>query len=72
MTDNGTIKWFDRARGYGFISDEVTGKDVFLHASTVDAYRINDRMLEPGVPVRYSLLRDAQRGPAADAVFIAY
>jgi CspA family cold shock protein len=72
MQHDGKVKWFDRARGYGFISDEITGKDVFVHASTIDAYRINDRLLEPGVPVRYSLMRDAQRGPAADALFLAY
>ena len=29
----GKVKWFDQEKGYGFITDEETGKDIFVHAS---------------------------------------
>ncbi len=32
QTENGTIKWFDARKGYGFIQRE-TGEDVFAHAN---------------------------------------
>ena len=31
----GTIKWFDAHRGYGFIEQEDRGKDVFVHYSSI-------------------------------------
>ena len=31
----GTVKWFDAAKGYGFITDE-TGKDIFVHYTGID------------------------------------
>jgi CspA family cold shock protein len=33
----GTIKWFNVARGYGFIEPADLGKDVFVHATALDA-----------------------------------
>jgi CspA family cold shock protein len=29
----GTVKFFNESKGYGFITDEETGKDIFVHAS---------------------------------------
>ncbi len=33
---NGTVKWFNTTKGYGFIAPEGDGKDVFVHISAVE------------------------------------
>ena len=33
---NGTVKWFNTTKGYGFIAPETGGKDVFLHISALE------------------------------------
>ncbi|MBI4785755.1 MAG: cold-shock protein [Chloroflexi bacterium] len=60
----GTVKWFNSAKGYGFIAREG-GKDVFVHFSAVqmDGYRT----LNEGDQVEFSI-EDSAKGPQAVSV----
>lgn len=54
----GTVKFFDANRGFGFISPEQGGKDVFVHISAVE--RAGLRALSDGQKVSFDLERDRQ------------
>ncbi len=50
----GTVKWFNNAKGFGFICPDDGGEDVFAHYSTIqmDGYRT----LKAGQPVEFELV----------------
>jgi CspA family cold shock protein len=50
---NGTVKWFNTTKGYGFIQPEDGGKDVFVHISAVERAGLNG--LNEGQAVSYDL-----------------
>ncbi|HWA30572.1 MAG TPA: cold-shock protein [Rhizomicrobium sp.] len=58
----GTVKFFNGAKGFGFISPEGGGKDVFVHVSAVEAAGL--RTLNEGQKVSFDVQPDA-RGPKA-------
>lgn len=41
----GTVKFFNNAKGFGFVKDEQTGKEIFVHVSgLIDEIRENDQV----------------------------
>jgi CspA family cold shock protein len=52
----GTVKFFDNAKGYGFITNEAGGADAFVHISAVEAAGMNS--LEKEQRVSYELEND--------------
>jgi len=61
---NGTVKWFNAEKGYGFITSEE-GNDVFVHFSQInkDGYKT----LEEGEKVTFELA-EGPKGPQAENV----
>ncbi|AQS48489.1 MULTISPECIES: cold-shock protein [Thioclava] len=49
----GTVKWFNSTKGYGFIAPNDGGKDIFLHISAVE--RAGIQRLDDGQKVTYDL-----------------
>ncbi|PZU93505.1 MAG: cold-shock protein [Chelatococcus sp.] len=58
--NKGTVKWFNATKGYGFITPEAGGPDVFVHISAVE--RAGLRELRDGQPVSYELIADRKTG----------
>ncbi|BCB22024.1 cold-shock protein [Bosea sp. ANAM02] len=56
----GTVKWFNATKGYGFITPDAGGKDVFVHISAVE--RSGMRELSDGQKVSYDLEADRRSG----------
>lgn len=57
---NGTVKWFNAQKGFGFIAPSEGGGDVFVHVSAVE--RAGLRTLHEGQALSYELERDARSG----------
>jgi CspA family cold shock protein len=61
---NGTVKFFNRAKGFGFIEPDEGGKDIFVHASALEAAGIG--ALNEGNRVSF-VLEDDRRGRGKQA-----
>ena len=64
---NGTVKWFNAEKGYGFITVDGGGQDVFVHYSAIDAAGF--RSLEEGQKVEFEITQ-GPKGQQADSVHI--
>ena len=61
---NGTVKWFNGTKGFGFIQPEDGGKDVFVHISAVE--RAGLRSLNEGQQVSYEVQNERGRSAAVN------
>jgi CspA family cold shock protein len=64
VREKGTVKWFNAAKGYGFIQRH-TGEDVFVHYSAIQM--TGYRTLDQGIEVEYDL-RTGPKGLQAENV----
>ena len=63
----GTVKWFNSEKGYGFITPDDGGDDLFVHYSNIDSEGF--RTLEEGQKVEYEA-GQGRKGPEATKVRI--
>lgn len=62
MRQTGTVKFFNQAKGFGFITPDEGGKDVFVHISAVE--RAGLRTLNEGQEIEYELVTNRGRTSA--------
>jgi CspA family cold shock protein len=65
MRTTGTVKWFNDAKGFGFITPENGAKDCFVHHSAIQAQGF--KSLAEGDRVEFDMV-EGQKGPAAEKV----
>lgn len=66
---NGTVKWFNATKGFGFIQPESGSKDVFVHISALE--RAGIRQLDDGQAVSFDLERDRNGRDSATNLVLA-
>lgn len=60
-SNSGKVKFFDSAKGYGFIKDSATSKDIFVHANDLEADITAEDIVEYNIG-------DGKKGPIAKNV----
>jgi len=63
----GTVKWFNAAKGFGFITVEGTSKDVFAHFSQIQG--TGYKSLEEGQSVEFEV-RQGKKGDRAENIMV--
>ena len=63
----GKVKWFNKDKGYGFITDSETNKDIFVHFSAINAKGFTT--LEDGQNVTFDVV-EGDRGQQASNVTV--
>jgi CspA family cold shock protein len=60
---NGTVKWFNNQKGFGFIQPTEGGNDIFVHISAVE--RAGLSTLNEGQTVSYEIVADRRTGKSS-------
>ena len=66
--ETGTVRWFNAAKGYGFITRDEDGSDVFVHFSAISASGY--KSLEEGQKVEFSVAQGEKGLQAQDVTII--
>ena len=56
---SGKVKWFNAKKGYGFITDDKTKKDIFLHVSALENSKL--RVLKEDQIIFYDIKEDKDK-----------
>ena len=56
---SGKVKWFNAKKGYGFITDNETKKDIFLHVSSLENSRL--RVLKEDQEISYEIKEEKSK-----------
>ena len=59
---SGKIKWFNSKKGYGFITDDKTQKDIFLHVSALEDSKL--RVLKENQVITYDIKEEKDKPQA--------
>ena len=62
---NGTVKFFNQSKGFGFITRE-NGEEIFVHFRSMQK---NSKRLSPGLDVEFAVV-DGEKGPEASDVVV--
>ena len=60
----GTVKWFNNQKGYGFITPNEGGQDIFVHISAVQ--KAGMRTLNEGAKISYELMNERGKTVAGE------
>ncbi len=67
MEMTGTVKWYNATKGFGFISPQNGGKDVFVHATALEQAGLPP--LQEGQSVRMNVVQGA-KGPEVSSISV--
>ena len=56
---SGKLKWFNAKKGYGFITDDETNKDIFLHVSALEESKL--RILKEDQKISYDIKEEKDK-----------
>ena len=56
---SGKVKWFNAKKGYGFITDDETNQDIFLHVSTLEESKL--RVLKEEQKIKFDIKEEKNK-----------